>query len=52
MGLEGHMKLAQHDEGSAAHHSDEGLCPPVDSHAPHREGGVDLLLDEGQWVMV
>lgn len=48
MGLEGHMNLVQHDEGSAAHHSDEGLFLHGDSHAPHQEGGVDLLLDEGQ----
>lgn len=47
MGLEGHMRLALHDKGSAVHHSDEGLCPRGDSHVPHQEGGVDLLLDEG-----
>lgn len=52
MELEGHTRLAQHDEGSAARHSDDGLCPHGDNHALHREDGVDPLLDEGQRVMV
>lgn len=48
MELEGHMRPAQHEEGSAVHHLDEDLCPHGDSHVPHQEDGVDLLLDEGQ----
>lgn len=48
MELEGHMRLALHDDGSAAHHSEEGLYHRGDSHAPHSKGGVDLLLHKGQ----
>lgn len=52
MELEGCMRQAQQDEESATRHSDEGLFPRGGNHGPHQEGIVDLLLDEGQWMIV